>query len=116
MKRQIIHNSLEDANAEVSLLLSKIKDSLDKNTTSYNKVVKHPTKKLYATRYLVDGKYWKIVKKEGKKVPSSGISMDHTALPDPIAQRLDRLQQEIDHIEEEIKDYHDKKHKQDESL
>ena len=63
MKRQIIHNSLEDANAEVSLLLSKIKDSLDKNTTSYNRVVKHPTKKLYATRYLVDGKYWRIVKK-----------------------------------------------------
>ena len=63
MKLQIIHNSLEDANAEVSLLLSKIKDSLDKNTTSYNKVVKHPTKKLYATRYLVDGEYWEIVKK-----------------------------------------------------
>lgn len=51
----------------------------------------------------------RIVKKEGKKV--SGISLDHTSLPDPIAQRLDRLQGEIDHIESEIKDYHRKTRK-----
>ncbi len=50
----------------------------------------------------------RIVRKEGKKIP--GISLDHTSLPDPIAQRLDRLQDEIDHIEEEIKDYHRKKY------
>ena len=49
----------------------------------------------------------RIVKKEGKKI--AGISLDHTSLPDPIAQRLDKLQQEIDHIEGEIKDYHQKK-------
>ncbi len=49
----------------------------------------------------------RIVKKEGKKIP--GVSLDHTSLPDPIAQRLDRLQDEIDHIEGEIKDYHEKK-------
>ena len=62
MKLQIIHNSLEDANIEVESLLKKIKHLLDKNTTSYNKVVKHPTKKLYATRYLTNGKYWEVVK------------------------------------------------------
>ena len=56
----------------------------------------------------------RIVKKEGKKIP--GISLDHTSLPDPIIQRLDRLQGEIDHIEGEIKDYHSKKHKEDENL
>ena len=57
----------------------------------------------------------RIVKKAGKKIP--GISLDHTSLPDPITQRLDRLQDEIDHIEGEIKDYHEKKHKnQDENI
>ena len=49
----------------------------------------------------------RIVKKEGKKV--SGISLDHTSLPDPIAQRLDRLQNEIDHIEGEIKEHRNKR-------
>ncbi|UCD55848.1 MAG: serine O-acetyltransferase [Candidatus Omnitrophota bacterium] len=51
----------------------------------------------------------RVVRKEGKRIP--GISLDHTSLPDPIAQRLDRLQDEIDHIEGEIKDYREKKHK-----
>lgn len=41
----------------------------------------------------------RIVRHEGKKV---GISLDHTSLPDPIAQALERLQKEIDHIESEI--------------
>jgi serine O-acetyltransferase len=49
----------------------------------------------------------RIVRKEGKKI--AGISLDHTSLPDPIAQRLDRLQEEIDHIEGEIKEHHRKK-------
>ena len=49
----------------------------------------------------------RIVKKEGKKIP--GISLDHTSLPDPIAQRLDRLQHEIDHIEGDIKEHRRKK-------
>ncbi len=49
----------------------------------------------------------RVVRKEGKKV--SGISLDHTSLPDPLAQRLDRLQDEIDHIEKEIKEHGNKK-------
>ncbi|MFH1593663.1 MAG: serine O-acetyltransferase EpsC [Candidatus Omnitrophota bacterium] len=49
----------------------------------------------------------RIVKVEGKKIP--GISLDHTSLPDPIAQRLDKLQDEIDHIETEIRDHRKKK-------
>lgn len=44
----------------------------------------------------------RIVRLEGKKV--IGASLDHTSLPDPIAQALDRLQEEIDHIEHEMKD------------
>ena len=56
----------------------------------------------------------RIVKKEGKKIP--GASLDHTSLPDPIAQRLDRLQKEIGHIEAEIREYHEKKRKQDENI
>jgi len=50
----------------------------------------------------------RIVRREGKKIP--GISLDHTSLPDPISQALDRLQKEIDHIEGEITDYHEKGH------
>jgi len=56
----------------------------------------------------------RIVKKEGKKIP--GISLDHTSLPDPIAQRLDRLQHEIDHIEGEIKNHRSKKRQEHENL
>ena len=55
----------------------------------------------------------RVVKIEGKKV--SGISLDHTSLPDPIAQRLDRLQDEIDHIESEIKE-HNNNSKEDEHI
>lgn len=50
----------------------------------------------------------RVVRIEGKKV--SGISLDHTSLPDPITQSLDRLQKEIDHIESEIKDFNEKGH------
>jgi serine O-acetyltransferase len=39
----------------------------------------------------------RIAKRAGKKVP--GISLDHTNLPDPIAERLKKLQTEIDEIE-----------------
>jgi len=49
----------------------------------------------------------RIVRKEGRKI--SGISLDHTSLPDPINQALDRLQKEIDCIEGEIKEHHDKR-------
>ena len=41
----------------------------------------------------------RIVRHEGRKV---GISLDHNALPDPIAQALERVQKEIDHIETEM--------------
>jgi len=46
----------------------------------------------------------RIAKKEGRPVP--GVSLDHSRMPDPIANALERLQGEIDHIEGEIKDWH----------
>ena len=42
----------------------------------------------------------RVVRKSGKKVP--GISLDHSNLPDPIADRLEKLQSEIDSIESDI--------------
>ena len=56
----------------------------------------------------------RVVRKEGKKV--SGISMDHTSLPDPIAQQLDRLQSEIEHVEKEVSDFHKKNTKKNEDI
>ena len=56
----------------------------------------------------------RIVKLEGKKV--AGICLDHTSLPDPIAQRLDRLQGEIDHIENEIKEHSKNNSRKDENI
>ena len=46
----------------------------------------------------------RIAKKEGRKVP--GISLEHTKLPDPLVQALQRLQHEIDHIETKMKEWH----------
>ncbi len=43
--------------------------------------------------------------KRGQRIPG-GINLDHSALPDPIQQALERLQHEIDHIENEIGDFH----------
>ncbi|MFA5093849.1 MAG: serine O-acetyltransferase EpsC [Candidatus Omnitrophota bacterium] len=43
----------------------------------------------------------RIVKKEGMDIP--GIRLDHSNLPDPLTQSLDRLQDEINHIEGELK-------------
>lgn len=51
----------------------------------------------------------RIAKKEGRK--RMGINLDHTSLPDPLADRLENLQHEIDIIEKEIKVYHEKKKK-----
>ncbi|MFH1753767.1 MAG: serine O-acetyltransferase [Candidatus Omnitrophota bacterium] len=48
----------------------------------------------------------RIAKKEGKRI--AGINLDHTKLPDPMAQALDRLQHEIDNIEHHMKDWHKK--------
>ena len=49
----------------------------------------------------------RMAKKEGRMVP--GISLDHTSLPDPLAKSLERLQEEIDKIEAEMKDWHKNK-------
>jgi len=46
----------------------------------------------------------RVTKREGKRV--GGISLDHTSLPDPLANSIKRLQQEIDKIEGELKDWH----------
>ena len=46
----------------------------------------------------------RIAKREGKKI--LGITLDHSKLPDPLAQALQKLQHEIDHIESKMKDWH----------
>lgn len=46
----------------------------------------------------------RIARREGRAVP--GTSLDHSKMPDPLANALDRLQKEIDHIEGEIKQWH----------
>lgn len=51
----------------------------------------------------------RIARQEGKAFP--GINLDHTSLPDPLTQALDRLQLEIDHIESELKEWHEGKDK-----
>ena len=43
----------------------------------------------------------RIARKLGKRLPA-GVNLDHTSLPDPLQQALEKLQHEIDHIEEEI--------------
>ena len=49
----------------------------------------------------------RIAKKQGKKI--IGINIDYTNLPDPLTERLENLQQEIDIIEKEIKIHKEKK-------
>ena len=53
---------------------------------------------------VVVGVPGRIVRQHGKEI-SSGIRLDHTALPDPLAQALDKLQREIDAIETQLKDH-----------
>lgn len=43
----------------------------------------------------------RIVSEKGRHFP--GINLDHTHLPDPLAQSIEKLQHEIDHLEAEIK-------------
>jgi len=50
----------------------------------------------------------RVAKKRGKRLPG-GVNLDHTSLPDPIQQALERLQHEIDHIETEIGEYRERK-------
>ncbi len=45
----------------------------------------------------------RVAKKKGKRIP--GISLDHTNLPDPLTERLENLQQEIDEIENQLKSW-----------
>lgn len=50
----------------------------------------------------------RVARKKGKRLPG-GINLDHSSLPDPLQQALERLQHEIDHIEEELEDYSGRK-------
>ncbi|MBU0571062.1 MAG: serine O-acetyltransferase [Candidatus Omnitrophica bacterium] len=50
----------------------------------------------------------RVARKLGRRLPG-GVNLDHTSLPDPLQQALEKLQHEIDRIESEIKDYHEKK-------
>ncbi len=52
---------------------------------------------------VVVGVPGRVVRQEGRPFP--GINLDHTHLPDPLAQALEKLQHEIDHIESEIKEH-----------
>ncbi|MBI3322132.1 MAG: serine O-acetyltransferase [Candidatus Omnitrophica bacterium] len=52
---------------------------------------------------VVVGVPGRIVRQAGRLVP--GINLDHTHLPDPLAQALEKLQREIDHLEGEIKEH-----------
>lgn len=45
----------------------------------------------------------RVAKTAGRHVP--GINLEHTSLPDPIAERLEKLQQEIDLIERHLKEH-----------
>jgi len=54
----------------------------------------------YSTVVGVPGR---IVKSAGEHFP--GINLDHTSLPDPIAERLEKLQQEIDVLERHLKEH-----------
>lgn len=44
----------------------------------------------------------RIARREGRRVP--GLNLDHTNLPDPVAQALDKLQHEIRKIEHDMKE------------
>lgn len=48
----------------------------------------------------------RIAKKEGNRIP--GINLDHTHLPDPLTERLEKLQQEIDTVEKHLEEWRKK--------
>jgi serine O-acetyltransferase len=50
----------------------------------------------------------RVAKTEDRHFP--GINLDHTSLPDPIAERLEKLQHEIDFIESHFKELRKSKH------
>ncbi len=51
----------------------------------------------------------RVARREGKKV--SGANIDYTSLPDPLAQAMERIQNEIKNIEHELKDFEDNQKK-----
>ncbi len=55
---------------------------------------------------VVVGVPGRIIRQEGRHFP--GINLDHTHLPDPLAQALEKLQQEIDAIEHQIREHRKK--------
>ena len=55
---------------------------------------------------VVVGVPGRIVRQEGRHFP--GINLDHTTLPDPLTQALEKLQQEIDLIEHQLKEHRKK--------
>ncbi len=56
---------------------------------------------------VVVGVPGRVIRQEGRHFP--GINLDHTHLPDPLAQALEKLQREIDTIEHELKEHRDKR-------
>lgn len=56
---------------------------------------------------VVVGVPGRIVRHEGRAFP--GINLDHTTLPDPLAQALEKLQHEIDLIEDQLKQHRDQR-------
>ncbi|MBI1953646.1 MAG: serine O-acetyltransferase [Candidatus Omnitrophica bacterium] len=52
---------------------------------------------------VVVGVPGRIVRQEGRRFP--GINLDHTTLPDPLTQALEKLQHEIDTIETQLKEH-----------
>jgi len=46
----------------------------------------------------------RVAKRRGNRIPA-GINLDHTLLPDPLQRQLEKLQHEIDHIEQEIDEH-----------
>ncbi|MBI3312062.1 MAG: serine O-acetyltransferase [Candidatus Omnitrophica bacterium] len=55
---------------------------------------------------VVVGVPGRIVRQEGRHFP--GINLDHTTLPDPLTQALEKLQHEIDLIENQLKEHRKK--------
>ncbi|MCK5451054.1 MAG: serine O-acetyltransferase [Candidatus Omnitrophica bacterium] len=50
----------------------------------------------------------RVAKRRGQRIPG-GINLNHSLLPDPLQQSLEKLQHEIDHIECDMEKYHEEK-------
>ncbi len=61
------------------------------------------------TNSTVVGVPGRIARREG--VPIPGINLDHTSLPDPLAEKLENVQHEIDLIEKHLKEWRENKTK-----